>query len=78
MKNFILLQKIDNLIQHKNTGSPSELARRFRVSEKSVRDYVNVLRQLGAPVRFCRKRRSYYYAVEGYFCFTFIKHAESA
>ena len=76
VKNIQILQKLDYLIRHKKTGSPEELARKFKVSEKCMRTHINILRQLGAPIFFDRKRKSYCYRKEGFFSFTFT-HDES-
>lgn len=71
VRNIQTLQKLDYLIQHKRTGSPEDLAMRFKVTEKCIRTHINILRQLGAPIYFCRKRKSYCYKEDDYFCFSF-------
>jgi biotin operon repressor len=76
VKNIQILQKLDYLIRYQKTGSPEELARKFRLSEKCMRTHINILRQLGAPIFFDRKRKSYCYSKEGFFSFTFT-HSES-
>jgi len=69
------LSRIDHMIGNVNTGTPKELARKMRVSERCVRYYVTLLKDLGAPIEFCRKRKSYYYKQHGYFSFQFTKSA---
>jgi predicted DNA-binding transcriptional regulator YafY len=71
VKNIQILEKLDYLIRYKKTGSPEELAKKFKVSEKCIRTHINTLRQLGAPIYFDRKRKSYCYSIDGFFSFTF-------
>lgn len=72
-----ILQKLDCLIRYKQTESPHELAQKFRVTEKSIRTYINTLRKLGAPIYYSRKRKSYYYGKDGFFSFRFSNYESS-
>jgi len=72
------LAKLDYLILHRKTGTPLELSRKLRISERSARSYVNVLRDLGGPIKFCRHSKTYYYKHEGSFNFRFIQSENSA
>ncbi len=67
------LTKMNECIQRKNTGSPSELAKKMKVSERCIRRHITILKELGAPIGYSKKYNSYYYKEEGYFCFEFIK-----
>ena len=40
------LEQIDNLIRYSNTGSPKELARRMRVSERTIRRFIEKLKMI--------------------------------
>ncbi len=57
-----MLQRVDQLIRRKATGTPTDLASRLAVSRASVFRYINDLRDFGAPVEYCRFRESYYYS----------------
>ncbi len=57
-----LLRRLDGLIQRKATGMPCELADRLNVSRASLFRYLNELKNLGAPLEYCRLRRSYFYS----------------
>lgn len=72
------IEYLDHLIRIRSTGSPAQLARRMHMSQRCLYNYVSLLRELGAPVRFCRKRNSYYYEEEGRFCFRFIRNTDAA
>ena len=56
------LDRLVNLINHRCTGSPEELAQRLSVSDRTVKRYIALLRELGADIRFCPLRNSYYFA----------------
>lgn len=63
------IRRIDTLIQRKGTGTPEELARRLEVSRATVFRYIQALRDMGAPVSYCKSRQSYVY--EGEFGLSF-------
>jgi predicted DNA-binding transcriptional regulator YafY len=68
MKHYLdLLQRLDLSIQQKGTGSPPEFARKMGISERSLYEYLRVLKDLGAPIKFSRQERSYYYETSGKF-----------
>ena len=72
MKQYLnLLQQLDQFIRRKKTGSPPEFARKMGISERSLYEYLKVLKELGAPIRFSRQEHSYYYEVEGQFYVSF-------
>ena len=69
---FQRLSRIDQLIRIKGTGTPSELAGKIGISERSLYDYLKILKEMGAPVKFSRNRGTYYYNEEGRFRISFI------
>ena len=76
MKLLETLQKIDRLdqlIRLKATGTPTNLANKLHISERSVRRLINTMKEMGAPIGYSIYRKSYYYKenVEfqfGFFC----------
>jgi len=72
------LQRIDHLIRIKGTGSPAQLAKRVGISERSIYGYLNLMKDLGAPIRFCHYRESYYYDEEGGLIISFFPKEERA
>ena len=42
-----------------STGSLSELAFRFEISERSIKRIVREIRETGTDIRYCKTRRSY-------------------
>jgi predicted DNA-binding transcriptional regulator YafY len=65
------LERIDHLIRIKGTGAPAELAKRLNMSQRNVYQYLNLMREMGAPIKFCPFRESYYYSEEGGFAIRF-------
>ena len=70
---FSRLEQLDSLINLKATGDPKALARKMNISLRAVYDYINVLKSLGAPIKYNRHRNTYYYEEGGRFHFKFIK-----
>ena len=66
------LIRLDHLISHKSTGTPSDCAHKIGISERSLYDYLKILKEMGAPVRFSRGRRTYYYTEGGHFHISFL------
>lgn len=72
MKQYLnLLLELDQFIRCKGTGSPPEFAQKMGISERSLYEYLKVLKELGAPIRFSRQDHSYYYAIDGQFYISF-------
>ena len=72
MKQYLnLLVELDQFISTKGTGSPPEFAHKMGISERSLYEYLKVLKELGAPIRFSRQDHSYYYEIEGQFYISF-------
>ena len=55
------LKRLDALIRRKGTGTPRQLASRLEISRTSVFNYLNILKNLGAPIAYCNHRQSYFY-----------------
>jgi predicted DNA-binding transcriptional regulator YafY len=72
------LIRLDHLIAHKSTGTPADCANKIGISERSLYDYLKILKEMGAPVRFSRDRRTYFYSEGGHFHISFLsKEKES-
>ncbi len=64
VKSLQILERIDALIIRKSTGNPSQLANKIGVSERSVYNYLNLLKELGGEINYCTRRMSYFYSNE--------------
>jgi predicted DNA-binding transcriptional regulator YafY len=65
------IERLDFLIRLKATGTPDQLASRLGMSKRSVINYLKLMRDNGAPIKFCHIRQSYYYIEEGFFKISF-------
>ncbi|MGE7777764.1 HTH domain-containing protein [Chitinophaga sp. NPDC101104] len=70
------LKKISQSIGRTSTGTPKELAQKLNICERQVHRYIQLLKRLGAPIDYCRKRKSYYYKVKGHFSAEFTPFEE--
>ena len=66
------LIRLDYLIHLKATGTPADCASKIGISERSLYDYLKILKEMGAPIRFSRNRRTYYYNECGRFRISFM------
>ena len=72
------LIRLDHLISHKSTGTPADCAHKIGISERSLYDYLKILKEMGAPVRFSRDRRTYFYTEGGHFHVSFLTKEKEA
>ncbi len=70
-KYFSRLEYIDYLIKSKSGGTPQEMARRLNISERTLFETLAHMKDLGAPICYCRHMRVYYYDQRGCFDFKF-------
>jgi hypothetical protein len=74
MKSLIVrLSHLDQLIYLKSTGTPASLSRKIGLSERSIFDYLKLMKELGAPIHYSRARSSYYYRSGGRFNIRFVE-----
>lgn len=70
---FNRLETLDYLIRSRSTGSPRKLAQRLDMSERNLYQFLEVMKDLGAPICYCKTYKTYYYEVSGSFSFRFKK-----
>jgi len=59
-------KRIDQLIRLKATGTPDELAHRLDISASTLYKHINAMKDVfGAPIKYCRDRKSYVYEEDG-------------
>ena len=71
------LRRMDLLIRTRSTGSAHELATRMGLCERTIYEYLNDLKELGAPVSWSPCDNSYVYTMNGKFCFSFVAEHQS-
>lgn len=72
---FERIRVFDNFIYRKSTGTPSELAKKMRISVRCVHKYINLMKKSGAPITYSRSRRTYLYHNVGRFYCEFLHPA---
>jgi hypothetical protein len=65
------IERVDQLIRLRATGSPTELANRLNISKRSVHNLLEDMRNMGASIYYCHRQRSYCYELEMQFVFGF-------
>jgi len=65
------IEQIDQLIRLKATGPPKQLAKRLGISESSLYELLLAMKNMDAPICYCRHRQSYYYEKKVKFHFGF-------
>lgn len=59
-----LLAYLHELIIKGRAGMPSEIAKRLGIGERTLYRYLKRLKDMGAPLSFCRRCRRYVYTSE--------------
>jgi predicted DNA-binding transcriptional regulator YafY len=60
------LKRVDQFIRLRATGTPNEFAQKLSVSERTLYNYLNwVKTYIEAPIEYCKKSKTYYYAENG-------------
>jgi predicted DNA-binding transcriptional regulator YafY len=71
LKSLELVERMDQLIRMKATGTSRELAGKLGISKSTVYAYMALMKDLGAPLYYCKKTRSFCYSYEVRFIFGF-------
>lgn len=61
IEKLFALDRLDGLIHRKATGNRTTLANRLNVKPRTVTNFINHLRDLGAEIEMCPYRQSYVY-----------------
>ncbi len=68
-----IVERIDQLIRQKRTGTIGQLANKSSLSERQTRRYLDEMRDMGAEIEFCRVNSTYIYKEPLKFEYGFIK-----
>ncbi len=68
-----VIERVDNLIKQKSTGTADDLSKRLCVSRRSVYNILELMKSMGAPIEYCQVRRTYYYLYQCDFVIGFVK-----
>lgn len=61
------IQRIDQMIRRKATGTPKQLAKKLNISERLVYQSLSYMREMGAPITYCPHSESYVYTKNVHF-----------
>lgn len=66
------IERLDKLLQTRSTGTPEELAKRFRLSPSQLYQIIRIMREdMGAPIYYSRAEQSYCYEESVHFVCAF-------
>ncbi len=57
-----LIERVDQLIRMKATGTAQELSDRLGISRSTVYELIECMKGMGAEIEYCRHKISFYYA----------------
>jgi predicted DNA-binding transcriptional regulator YafY len=60
-KFFERFKRIDYLIRSKSTGTPRDLADKLEISVSTLYEFISFMKEMGAPVKYDKAKRSYVY-----------------
>lgn len=67
-----------HLIEKERTGTPSEIAKKLNVSERTIFAYVQLLKtEMKAPIEYNKFRKTYQYERPGKLCWEWVKADDS-
>jgi len=75
---FDQLRRMDLMIRSRSTGTPEEFARRLGISVRSLYNYLALMKETGAPIRYSRTKRTYIYTELGSFVISFTRLSSAA
>ena len=67
------IENLDYLIRIEKTGGPNDLAENLNLSERQIFRLIELMRNLGAEIVFCRYKQTYKYVKPVKFRFGFIE-----
>ncbi|MEQ1745360.1 MAG: hypothetical protein ABMA02_08040 [Saprospiraceae bacterium] len=70
------IERLDQLIRQRRTGPARQIAEQLGIRERTFFELLECMRDMGADIRWCSQRRSYYHARSGYFRFGWVAAEE--
>lgn len=56
------IKKMHLLILNEKTGNPDDFAKTLHLSRRQLYNELEVIKNLDAPIKYCKKKESYYYS----------------
>jgi biotin operon repressor len=70
------IERIDQLIRLKATGSPEELASKLGVTRSTVYEYIECMKDMDAEINYCKVRKSFYYETDKVLAIGFVANSK--
>ncbi len=67
------IERIDQLIRLKATGSPDDLAKKLGVTRSTVYEFIECMKDMDAEIQYCKVRKSFYYETEKVLAIGFVE-----
>jgi len=67
-----MINRIDQLIKMQATGTPEEFAKQIGVVKSTLYSYINLMKEMGAPIKYNRFKQTFYYREAGSFEIRFV------
>jgi hypothetical protein len=61
IKQIERIKKMHHLISSEKTGTPIVFARKLSLSRSQLYNELEVIKELDAPLKYCKRRESFYY-----------------
>ncbi len=61
LEHLRISKRLNDLIRRKATGTPAQLAHRLGISRATLYRFIRDFKELGAPIKYCTTRQTYYY-----------------
>lgn len=61
IKQIERIKRIHKLISSEKTGTPSVFAKKLSLSRSQLYNELDMIKELDAPLKYCKKRESFYY-----------------
>ena len=71
------VEQLDSLIRKERTGTAEEFAQKLRISERTLQNHLQQLREIGINIVYDYNRRTYKYSEKGHLSFGFTPHEMS-
>ncbi len=65
------LKLVANLVENQSTGTPNDLANRLGVTDRTIRNYIKLLRGMGGDIAYSLSFQTYYLKTPAIFRFGF-------
>ena len=65
------VQRMNQLIRMKATGTPHEFAERMDLSVSMLYKYLDAMKEMGAHIDYCKTRQTFYYESQEKFSLEF-------